>query len=144
MRRPVWTVLVVGSALTALVSCTTATGQNEVMPTQADGAAFFAANCASCHGADGRGAGVAAGSLAAPPPDLTTLSAANGGIFPAAEALSYIYGDPRTGHLARVMPEFGGAMAEDLVPVEIEGVLTPTPRELAGLLVYLESIQRVE
>ncbi|CUH45138.1 hypothetical protein RUM4293_04048 [Ruegeria atlantica] len=33
-------------------------------------------------------------------------------------------------------------MAEDLVPVEIEGVLTPTPRELAGLLFFLESIQQ--
>jgi len=33
-------------------------------------------------------------------------------------------------------------MAHDTVPVEINGVLTPTPRELAGLLVYLESIQR--
>ncbi len=40
------------------------------------------------------------------------------------------------------MPQFGGAMAQDLVPVEIDGVLTPTPRVLAGLLVYLESIQK--
>ena len=59
-----------------------------------------------------------------------------------ARALSYMYGDTENSHLARVMPEFGGEMAEDLVPVEIEGVLTPTPRELAGLLFFLESIQQ--
>ena len=56
--------------------------------------------------------------------------------------LSYIYGDPQGGHLARVMPQFGGAMADDLVPLEVDGVLTPTPRALAGLLAYMESIQR--
>ncbi len=40
------------------------------------------------------------------------------------------------------MPQFGGAMADDLVPVKLDGVYTPTPRALAGLLAYLESIQR--
>ena len=116
--------------------------QNQTMPTRADGAAFFAANCAACHGADGRGTGVRAPELAATPPDLTRLSADNGGSFPAARALSYIYGDPQDGHLARVMPQFGGAMADDLVPVEIDGILTPTPRDLAGLLAFLESVQQ--
>lgn len=129
---------VVASALTA---CADVGGQQNAMPTQADGAVFFAENCASCHGTDGRGAGPSSASLAQTPTDLTMLSARNGGVFPAARALSYIYGDPENGHLARVMPQFGPVMAEDLVPVEIDGALTPTPRELAGLLVYLESIQ---
>ncbi|WP_299084508.1 c-type cytochrome [uncultured Ruegeria sp.] len=100
------------------------------------------ANCSSCHGVETRGNGPEAAGLLVAPPDLTTLSKRNGGSFPQALALSYIYGDPQNSHLSRVMPEFGGAMAEDLVPVEIEGVLTPTPRELAGLLFYLENIQR--
>ena len=39
------------------------------------------------------------------------------------------------------MPEFGAQMSDDIVPVDIDGVLTPTPRELAALLAYLESIQ---
>jgi hypothetical protein len=30
---------------------------------------------------------------------------------------------------------------EDTVPVEVDGILTPTPRSLAALLAYLESIQ---
>lgn len=129
-------------AAATLGACTEVGGQQEAMPTKADGAAFFAENCASCHGEDGRGGGVASGGLAQTPKDLTTLSAQNGGTFPASHALSYIYGDPENSHLTRVMPEFGPIMAEDLVPLEIDGVFTPTPRELAGLLAYLESIQR--
>ncbi|UOA33625.1 hypothetical protein DSM110093_03460 (plasmid) [Sulfitobacter sp. DSM 110093] len=40
------------------------------------------------------------------------------------------------------MPQFGGAMASDTVPIEVNGVMNPTPKILAGLLAYLESIQR--
>lgn len=112
------------------------------MPDRTDGAAFFAQNCTSCHGVSGKGDGPLAAGLDGVPADLTQLSASNGGSFPAARALAYIYGDPMKGHLARVMPEFGDAMAQDLVPVEIDGILTPTPRALAGLLAYLESIQQ--
>lgn len=111
------------------------------MPDQTDGAAFYADNCIHCHGISGRGDGAFANDLPNQPPDLTKLSAENGGTFPAARALSYIYGDPRESHLARVMPQFSTAMADDLVPVEIDGVFTPTPRVLAGLLEYLETIQ---
>lgn len=125
------------AALTGLSACTEPT-----MPEAPEGRAFFAENCVSCHGGTGRGDGPQASGLATKPVDLTQLARSNGGAFPTARALSYIYGDPNEGHLARVMPQFGGAMADDLVPVEVDGVLTPTPRVLAGLLVYLESIQR--
>jgi mono/diheme cytochrome c family protein len=128
-----------GSALTLtlLVACAPAS-----MPEPEEGAAFFAANCTSCHGRDGRGEGPLSAGLSPKPTDLTLLARRNGGTFPTARALSYIYGDPQGGHLARVMPQFGGAMADDLVPLEVDGVLTPTPRALAGLLAYMESIQR--
>jgi mono/diheme cytochrome c family protein len=111
------------------------------MPGPAEGRAFFAENCVSCHGEGGKGDGPAVAGLPVKPTDLTQLSKSNGGEFPTARALSYIWGDPEQSHLARVMPQFGGAMAEDLVPVEIDGVFTPTPRALAGLLAYLEDIQ---
>ena len=137
-----WVILSVGFFALATASCTDLYPDADVMPTRADGEAFFSENCTSCHGADGRGGGPASSGLSVAPTDLTTLSAKNGGTFPQARALSYIYGDPENSHLSRVMPEFGGEMAEDLVPVEIEGVLTPTPRELAGLLFFLESIQQ--
>ncbi|MGJ8546848.1 MAG: c-type cytochrome [Sulfitobacter sp.] len=137
MRSTIWKISGLGLIAAGLVAC----AQEAAMPDRTDGAAFFAGNCASCHGARGLGDGPLAADLSPKPTDLTTLSQANGGSFPAARALSYIYGDPQKAHLARVMPEFGGAMAEDLVPVEIDGILTPTPRALAGLLAYLESIQ---
>jgi mono/diheme cytochrome c family protein len=124
------------TALFGLVACS-----EPSMPDRSDGRAFFSQNCSSCHGPDGAGDGTMSKGLSATPTDLTTLSRANGGTFPATRALAYIWGDPEQSHLLRVMPQFGGAMAEGLVPVELDGVFTPTPRELAGLLAYLESIQ---
>jgi len=121
----------------ALVGCTQVS-----MPEPDEGAAFFAANCTSCHGFSGQGDGPLAGGLTRRPTDITLLARKNGDIFPTAEALAYIYGDPEQAHLARVMPQFGGAMADDLVPVEVDGIMTPTPRVLAALLVYMESIQQ--
>ena len=112
------------------------------MPEPDEGARFFAANCTTCHGARGQGDGPASSALHPKPANLTTLAQANGGNFPTARALSYIYGDPEAGHLARVMPQFGGALADDLVPLEVDGVLTPTPRMLVALLAYLEDIQQ--
>lgn len=129
--------LICAATLALAVACTPT-----AMPEPPDGAAFFAANCTACHGTTGDGNGAVAADLSPPPPDLTLLARDNGGTFPTARALSYIYGDPQDGHLARVMPEFGGTMADDLVPLEVDGVLTPTPRALAGLLAYLEDIQR--
>jgi hypothetical protein len=105
------------------------------MPEPDEGRAFFADNCTACHGATAQGGGPVGAR------DLSTLAQNNGGTFPRAQALAYIYGDPEQAHLARIMPQFGGAMAEDLVPIEIDGVMTPTPRVLAALLSYLESIQ---
>ena len=142
MGNRTWIKSTLGLLVLSSTACTEMIESGESMPTSSDGAAFFSENCTSCHGSDGKGNGPATTSLSVKPTDLTTLSASNAGKFPQARALSYIYGNPENSHLSRVMPEFGGAMAEDLVPVEIEGVLTPTPRELAGLLFYLESIQQ--
>lgn len=142
MRRKYANIALGGAVLIMLSACMDMSAQDQTMPDRAEGAAFFAANCASCHGDAGKGDGPQAAALDVRPTNLTMLSRSNGGTFPAARALSYIYGDPKQGHLARVMPQFGGAMADDLVPVEIDGTLTPTPRALAGLLVYLESIQQ--
>tara|TARA_R110002012_G_scaffold71058_2_gene182507 strand:+ start:603 stop:1067 length:465 start_codon:yes stop_codon:yes gene_type:complete len=112
------------------------------MPEQSDGAAFFADNCVSCHGRSAKGDGPLAAGLAKAPRDLTLLARDNGGRFPETKTLAYIYGDPLDNHMTRVMPEFGEDMALDLVPVDLDGQITPTPRVLAGLLIYLESIQR--
>ncbi|MEC8197165.1 MAG: c-type cytochrome [Pseudomonadota bacterium] len=113
------------------------------MPEAPEGAALFAENCAMCHGPSGRGDGALAADMSPKPTDLTTISRRAGGAFPMAEVLSEIDGyhrDPVTG---ADMPEFGLLLDGPLVPIDVgDGVFTPTPRPLAALLAYLESIQR--
>lgn len=110
------------------------------MPEPDEGRALFAKNCAQCHGAAGKGNGPWARLMSPRPSDLTALAA--GGDFPRARVLSIIDGYDRTGLPGRQMPEFGLLLRGDTVPVDTgDGIMTPTPRPLAALLVYLESIQ---
>ncbi|NCQ24587.1 MAG: cytochrome C [Rhodobacteraceae bacterium CG17_big_fil_post_rev_8_21_14_2_50_63_15] len=111
------------------------------MPEPAEGAAIFAENCVQCHGVGATGDGPWAKGLSPAPADLTRLSAK--GVFPRARVLSVIDGYDRTGLPGQEMPEFGALLRGQTVPVDVgDGVLTPTPRPLAALLAYLESIQK--
>jgi mono/diheme cytochrome c family protein len=123
-------------AAVILVACDAAVS----MPEPPEGEVLFAENCTACHGTDARG-GVP-GDLAKTPPDLTRIAARRDGVFPVAEVLSEIDGYAKGAHPERIMPEFGDTLTGDTVPVDVDGTLTPTPRPLAALLVYLESIQR--
>ena len=110
------------------------------MPEPDEGGMLFAQNCATCHGSDAKGRALANGRTA---PDLTGIELLNGGEFPRARVLSVIDGYDRTGLPGKDMPEFGLLLRGDTVPIDVgDGVLTPTPRPLAALLAYLESIQR--
>ncbi len=110
------------------------------MPEPPEGKAIYDRNCAQCHGASGRGDGPWAEGMTPTPSDLTALS--ENGAFPRARVLSIIDGYDRTGLPGHEMPEFGLLLEGDTVPVDVgDGVMTPTPRPLAALLVYLESIQ---
>jgi mono/diheme cytochrome c family protein len=110
------------------------------MPEAPEGQRLFADNCVQCHGASGKGGGAWASGMTPKPADLTKLS--TGGVFPSARVLSVIDGYDRTGLPGQEMPEFGLLLEGDTVPVDVgDGVLTPTPRPLAALLAYLESIQ---
>lgn len=123
-------------AACALGACV---AQNE-MPQPSEGAKLYAENCTACHGFRANEEAVLAGGQTAP--NLTTISARNGGVFPRAAVLSQIDGFSRGAHAGEVMPEFGAELTGPLVPVDIDGTLTPTPRPLAALLVYLEDIQK--
>ncbi|EAQ45966.1 MAG: cytochrome C [Roseobacter sp. MedPE-SWde] len=131
---------VVTMGLTALLlvqsNCTPA---DVDMPEPSEGAALFNQNCSVCHGAN---ADPSAGELSVGAPDLRQITTRNRGAFPRAAVLSQIdgYGRGRVG--AEQMPEFGALLEGDLVPVEVDGIFTPTPRPLAALLAYLEDIQR--
>ncbi|MEP2028141.1 MAG: cytochrome c [Paracoccaceae bacterium] len=125
------------SVVGLIVACTEAE-----MPGPSEGAALFADNCAACHGTSATGDGPQIGDLPVKPSDLTRISARNGGTFPRAEVLSVIDGYSKGTHPNRIMPEFGLLLEGDIVPVDVDGVLTPTPRPLAALLAYLEDIQQ--
>jgi hypothetical protein len=76
------------------------------------------------------------------PSDLTQLS--ENGTFPRARVLSTIDGYHRAQVPGQHMPEFGALLKGETVPIDTgDGVMTPTPRPLAALLSYLESIQDV-
>ena len=111
------------------------------MPEAPEGALLFADHCAACHGANAAGAGPETLGLGKVPPDLTALARANAGVFPTASVLSTIDGYAKGTHVDRAMPEFGAELGGDLVPLEVDGVLTPTPRALVAILRYLESVQ---
>ncbi len=123
-------------ALAALAACV----NDSDMPEPPEGAALFARNCAACHGADAMGGDTLVSGKR--PPDLTRLAARAGGDFPLTHVLSQIDGYGRGSLPAEAMPEFGALLDGPTVPVEVDGQLTPTPRPLAALAVYLESIQR--
>lgn len=111
------------------------------MPEAPEGQGIFVNNCAQCHGMSGQGDGPWATGMSPRPADLTRLAVE--GRFPRARVLSVIDGYDRTGLPGQEMPEFGLLLEGDTVPVDVgDGVLTPTPRPLAALLAYLESIQQ--
>lgn len=126
--------LIAVPALALLAACAT----EEEMPGPEEGAMLFSENCTACHDYRGQGATLASGRKA---PDLTRISARNGGEFPRAKVLSQIDGYGRGKVSAEIMPEFGSLLEGELVPVDVDGTLTPTPRPLAALMAYLESIQ---
>jgi mono/diheme cytochrome c family protein len=128
-------VLSFGLVLSSLLVAACATNE---MPAASEGEPLFNNNCAACHGYDATGGELVAGQVA---PNLTRISARNDGVFPRARVLSKIDGYGHGKAPARIMPEFGSLLEGDLVPVEVDGTLTPTPRPLAALLAYLESIQ---
>ena len=106
-----------------------------------DGRTAFMDNCAACHGADATGNGPMARNLAVTPPDLTQITARNGGTFPRDAVMSKIDGYGTGGHDS-AMPEFGAGDMGDTVIVESNGLGTPVPLKLLMLTDYVESLQR--
>ena len=75
---------------------------------------LYKAYCASCHGTDAKGGGPVAGSLRVSPPDLTRISARNGGTFPLARVSRIISGEAplRRGHGTHEMPVWGPVFSQ--------------------------------
>jgi mono/diheme cytochrome c family protein len=102
-----------------------------------EGPANYAAYCAVCHGAEGRGDGPAAPAMKMPVPDLTTLAQRNDGKFNALAVEQTIRSAGRVASRAHGiddMPIWGEVFRG-------EGTQRTTLR-IGNLVKYLESIQR--
>jgi mono/diheme cytochrome c family protein len=100
------------------------------------GAEMFDTYCAVCHGKDGKGNGPAASEFKKPPSNLTTLSAANQGKFPAthvAEVIENGAGQTKA-HGSRDMPVWGAAFRS-------LGDTAQSRLRIHNLSNYIESLQ---
>jgi mono/diheme cytochrome c family protein len=103
------------------------------------GSQLFRTYCASCHGADARGSGPVAQQLRRMPPDLTTFTMRNGGMFPSERVRRIIDGRDVASHGEREMPVWGdafrrtraGGLSEDALAARIDAIVR-----------YLEAIQQ--
>ena len=94
------------------------------------GAALFRTYCASCHGADGRGAGPMADRVRRVPPSLTSFAVRNGGVFPAERVRRIIDGRDVRAHGSFEMPVWGNAfrrtregLSEQAAAARIEAIV---------------------
>jgi mono/diheme cytochrome c family protein len=107
------------------------------------GAAMYATACASCHGPEGRGDGVIGNLLAEAPPDLTTLSARNGGAFPMLEVIRIIEGESGEDVHSGPMPPFGELYYRTETELMGEqGAILGARGRMLSLALYLETIQQ--
>ncbi len=112
--------------------------QAQPVPAPMSGVQLYAADCASCHGEDGKGTGPAAPALKAKLPDLTTLAKRKGGRFPEGDVFQVIkWGGGIVGHGSKEMPVWGIAFRTLTPKDEAEVNL-----RINNLIQYLESIQQ--
>ncbi len=98
---------------------------------------LFHMYCATCHGRDGRGGGPAASAMKVAPPDLTTLSRARNGVFPAREVESVITGGTAVpAHGSSEMPVWG-PIFRSLDPSDARA-----RARIRNLVAHIESIQQ--
>jgi mono/diheme cytochrome c family protein len=101
------------------------------------GAYLYRAFCASCHGENGKGDGPVAGTLRRPPPDLTTIGARAGGVFPRTQVIATIDGrKPVPGHGSSEMPVWGDGLRA--TQGHDEAIVH---RRIEALVMHLQSIQ---
>ncbi|HUI42439.1 MAG TPA: c-type cytochrome [Terriglobia bacterium] len=102
------------------------------------GEKLFQANCAVCHGRDGKGNGPAEPALKAVAPDLTLLTKLNGNKFPSDFVMSVLNnGWTYAGHGSKDMPIWGPLFRSMASGSDAQGKLRAT-----NVLEYLKSIQQ--
>jgi len=108
----------------------------------ANGFALFRANCATCHGLGARGDGPMTSILTITPPDLTQVSAANGGVFPLADVVRRIDGRDMILAHGGAMPIFGFILEDESGVIDdAEGTPVFTKQSVIDIAAWLEAVQ---
>lgn len=134
----VFLAVLAGPARPAVVGQTTGpTYPPLALPSMA-GRDLFEFYCASCHGRDGKGGGPVVPALRTPPPDLTTLTGRNGGMFPLERIRDFVTGEGDRlpdAHGSKEMPVWG-PIFHALDPAD-----TTNRVRIGNIVTYIESIQ---
>lgn len=109
------------------------------------GRAEFEANCAHCHGMQGRGDGPLRGFLTRPTPDLTVLARENGGVFPVSRIYEVILGtEEPTVHGTREMPVWGREYRRRAAEHYFDAPYDPEVFVRARILALIDYIARLQ
>ncbi|MFX0541464.1 c-type cytochrome [Roseovarius sp. S4756] len=105
---------------------------------------FYDQNCATCHGAEGKGNGNLAEWLSIEVPDLTMLSERNGGEFPMLRVIHIVDGRSELRAHENPMPPFGAKFRDEIQPPY--GMAGATNVLIRGRVLsiadYLQTIQK--
>lgn len=117
----------------------------EDLGTQSIGKMEFQKNCASCHGMGGKGDGPMLEFLKQTPPDLTTLSKSNGGVYPQDKVYAWIR-DPQKirAHGTAEMPIWGDRYSKEIIEKygpDYYGPGSSVQERILELVFFLGSIQ---
>lgn len=109
---------------------------------QTSGKDDYMADCARCHGVDGKGSVAAMREMRGyVSVDLTHLSNDNGGAFPRQEVYDAIDGHKRfPAHFVGSMPTWG-LKYQHAIPSSVHVTETEVRRRISTLVSYIESIQ---
>lgn len=107
------------------------------------GMEVFANHCATCHGVSAMGDGPMTSVLAAPPPDLSVLSAQNAGVFPMARVVRRIDGTAEVLAHGGPMPLWGMILdGPSAVVVAPDGAEIVAPETIVDVAEWLKAVQR--
>lgn len=104
----------------------------------------FEANCASCHGTNGKGNGLLVEWLRRSPTDLTTLTKRNGGVFPVSRMYETIEGANVPSHGSRDMPVWGTDYRVKAAEYYIDVPYDPEIYVRTRILSLIEYINRLQ
>lgn len=139
MAGSVWRAGIVAAA--AIWSCPAVAADDTL------GRLQYGASCAQCHGPTGQGDGPLAQFLTMPPPDLTGLQRANGGVFPFARTYEIIENGGGIGEHGRSdMPAWGDRLL--LEAYLADGVTIPPEAQAdfvrARILALIDHLARLQ